>query len=116
MPLRYFKDEEFVCSYSGRCEMDKNFLDELDQLRWLCGFPFKINSGFRDARHPQEAIKAQPGTHAQGIAADIAVANGIERRAIVSNAIEMGFGGIGVAQTFVHVDIRDGKPVIWCYG
>ena len=38
---------------------------------------------------------------------------------IVEEAIKMGFTGIGVANGFVHVDIRnlDGNeaPVMWCY-
>jgi hypothetical protein len=27
----------------------------------------------------------------------------------------MGFSGIGVAKTFIHVDIRDSNPVVWLY-
>ncbi len=27
----------------------------------------------------------------------------------------MGFTGIGIAKTFVHVDSRDSTPVIWTY-
>jgi hypothetical protein len=31
------------------------------------------------------------------------------------NALKLGFNGIGVAKTFVHVDIRETTPVIWAY-
>jgi hypothetical protein len=34
---------------------------------------------------------------------------------IVKNAIELGFTGIGVASSFVHVDTREGDPVMWTY-
>jgi len=27
----------------------------------------------------------------------------------------MGFNGIGVAKTFVHVDTRDSESVVWSY-
>jgi len=27
----------------------------------------------------------------------------------------MGFNGIGVAKTFIHVDLRQTAPVVWCY-
>jgi zinc D-Ala-D-Ala carboxypeptidase len=96
--------------------MDHEFLEKLDELRERVGFPFIITSGYRDATHPAEARKAEPGTgtHCQGIAADIAVSNGFERMNIVHEAIKMGFS-IGVARTFVHVDDRKTTPVMWTY-
>lgn len=113
--MRYFDISEFDCKHTGRNEMDENFLSAIDELRHRCGFPFTITSGFRDATHPAEARKEKPGTHQAGIAADIAVSNGIQRRQIVNKAVEMGFGGIGVAKTFIHVDIRATDPVMWTY-
>ena len=95
--------------------MDDAFLEKLDELREECGFPFVITSGYRDPSHPNEARKEKPGTHSQGIACDIRVNNGVERMNIVHNALKMGFGGIGVARTFVHVDSRDTTPVMWTY-
>jgi len=95
--------------------MDKAFLAKLDKLREECGFPFTITSGYRDPSHPNEARKEKPGTHSQGIAADIAVSNGFERMNIVQNALKLGFGGIGVARTLIHVDTRDTTPVTWTY-
>jgi uncharacterized protein YcbK (DUF882 family) len=96
--------------------MDHEFLVKLDELRERVGFPFIITSGYRDATHPAEARKAEPGTgtHCQGIAADIKVSNGFERMNIVHEAIKMGFS-IGVARTFVHVDDRKTTPVMWTY-
>jgi hypothetical protein len=35
---------------------------------------------------------------------------------IVKKALEMGFSGIGVASSFVHVDMRTTTPVMWTYG
>ena len=35
--------------------------------------------------------------------------------AIIRNACIMGFNGIGVAKTFVHVDTRETTPVAWKY-
>ena len=60
-------------------------------------------------------LKKTPGTHTQGIAADIVVSGGVQRRVLVEKALELGFNGIGVAKTFVHVDIRTTTPVIWTY-
>ena len=83
----------------------------LDELRERCGFPFTITSGYRDPKHSLEAKKEKPGTHSQGIAADIYTVSGAERHIILANAFEMGFGGIGVAKTFIHVDIRIQTPL-----
>lgn len=113
--MKYFKREEFNCTHTNKNEMDETFLARLDELRGECGFPFTITSGYRDPSHPNEAKKEKPGTHSQGIAADIAVSNGFERMNIVQNALRLGFGGIGVARTFVHVDARDTTPVMWTY-
>ena len=113
--FKYFKIEDFNCQETGENEMSRDFIHKLDELREACGFPFQITSGYRSPRHSIEAKKAKPGTHAKGIAADIAVNDGIQRRKLVEEAIRLGFSGIRVAHTFVHVDIRRSEPVIWCY-
>ena len=119
--LDYFTKEEFDCQYSGENEMSDDLLLAVDLLRGKCGFPFVITSGYRSKDHPIEAKKKQEkvGTHAQGIAADIKVTDGTQRYKIVKEAIKMGFTGIGIAGSFVHVDIRDldgnESPVMWTY-
>jgi uncharacterized protein YcbK (DUF882 family) len=119
--LDYFTREEFACQYTGENEISDVLLLKLDLLRARCAFPFVITSGYRSEDHPIERKKKKEkaGTHAQGIAADIKVSNGTQRYTVVEEAIKMGFTGIGVANGFVHVDIRslDGNesPVMWCY-
>jgi len=115
MSYKYFKVEDFDCQETGENRMESEFIERLDELREACGFPFIITSGYRAPSHSIEKRKAKPGTHAQGIAADIRVSGGVQRRIIIEKAIELGFNGIGVAKTFVHVDIREDAPVIWCY-
>jgi len=96
--------------------MNEGFLQKLDLLRDLCGFPFVITSGYRSPEHPVEARKSTPGTHAKGIASDIACSSPERRGAIVKNAIGLGFKGIGVAKDFIHVDTRDSEELImWTY-
>ena len=113
--MRYFKESDFDCQETGNNEMSDEFLWAIDSLRHVCGFPFIITSGYRDPSHSIEARKAKPGTHAQGIAADIKINTGNEAYEIIKHAQSMGFNGIGVAKTFIHVDTRDTMPVIWCY-
>lgn len=115
MKLQYFNLSEFDCKETGENNMDRDFLRRLDELRGKCGFPFNVTSGYRSPEHSVEKRKAKPGQHSKGVAADIAVTDGYSRYIIVKEALAMGFTGIGIAKTFVHVDDRDGTPVIWTY-
>lgn len=113
--MKHFKLEEFKCSHTGECYMLPEFLEKLDNLRELCGFPFIITSGYRDPSHPVEAIKSTPGTHAKGIAADIKITNASQRFTLLNHAFSLGFTGIGVASDFIHLDTRLSHPVVWTY-
>mgnify|MGYP000580046723 FL=1 len=96
--------------------MEQEFLQKLDELRAYCGFPFVITTGYRHSTlHPIESKKDVPGTHAQGIAADIKITNAADRLKLVVAAIGLGFTGIGVASDFIHVDTRGTTPVMWTY-
>jgi len=112
---KYFKIEDFDCQETGENKIDPEFVRKLDELREACGFPFVITSGYRSPKHSIESAKARPGTHSQGIAADIRVNGGAQRHKIIKAAMIMGFNGIGVAKTFVHVDTRDSESVVWSY-
>ena len=114
--LRYFDISEFVCSESNDCYMQDSFLESLDLLRGVCGFPFVVTSGYRNPFHSVEIVKSKPGTHTQGIAADIAVTNSRDRYTLINNAVRYGFKGIGIAKTFIHLDMREtSNPVMWVY-
>lgn len=116
MSLKFFTREEFDCQVSGTNNMEQEFLEKLDKLRASCGFPFVITSGYRHPTlHPIEKKKDVPGTHAQGIAADIKITNAADRLKVVTAAIGLGFTGIGVSSDFIHVDTRGSTPVMWTY-
>jgi uncharacterized protein YcbK (DUF882 family) len=112
---KYFKREEFTCKETGENLITKDFILQLDKLREACGFPFVIKSGYRSPRHSVEAKKDKPGTHAQGIAADIKVNNGAEAYIVMREAFKLGFSGIALGKGFVHVDTRPGAKVSWTY-
>lgn len=113
--MKNFTLSEFNCKETGENKMNPKFLEMIDKLRERCGFPFVVESGFRSAKHSIEVKKKSPGTHSKGIAADIRVVGGYQRYKIVSEAINMGFSGIGVDENFIHVDIREDTPVVWSY-
>ena len=113
--MKYFKLSEFNCTHTGENRMEPEFLEKLDNLRDYCGFPFVITSGYRNPSHPLEAVKEIPGTHAQGIAADIKMTNSAHRYSLIKAALDHGFTGIGIAGTFIHLDTRGTAPVVWTY-
>ena len=113
--MKYFKLSEFDCKETGENNMQPEFLKKIDELREACGFPFVVNSGYRSPRHSIEAKKSKPGTHAQGIAADIRVQGGHQAYVLQKNAYALGFTGIALGNGFVHVDLRNTTPVSWRY-
>lgn len=113
--FEYFDRNEFKCSHTGTNKIQDDFIHKLDALRDECGFPFVINSGYRHATHPIEAKKKTPGMHNKGIAADIKIKDGVQRRKLIEAALKLGFNGIGIANSFIHVDTRDDTPVMWLY-
>lgn len=116
-PYRFFTRAEMACKHTGRCVMDPTFMRKLETLRQQFGKPMIVTSGFRDPSHPEEAKKAEPGTHSQGIAVDIAV-RGADAVVLLTLALSLGFTGVGVSQKgtsrFLHLDTR-AEPMIWSY-
>ena len=116
MNLKHFDPSEFNCQVTGTNNMEKDFLKKLDELREACGFPFTITSGYRHpTEHPIEAKKDVPKCSGPPIAADIIITNAVFRLKIVEEALRLGFAGIGIADTFVHMDTRGTTPVMWTY-
>ena len=113
--FKYFELSEFDCQETGKNKMSHPFLHRLDELRERCGFPFTITSGYRSSTHSAEVKKTTVGQHVLGVAADIAVKDGNQKYLVIKYAMELGFKGVGVAKTFIHVDDRRGVPVVWSY-
>tara|TARA_R110001592_G_scaffold52851_3_gene162173 strand:+ start:384 stop:707 length:324 start_codon:yes stop_codon:yes gene_type:complete len=105
---KYFKEIEE--------NMDKNFLDALDEARGVAGIPFIINSAYRSPEHPL-SIKNPTSSHIKGLAVDIRITSSRERFIILDALITVGFTRFGIADTFIHVDLDLDKAqgVIWTY-
>lgn len=104
-----FKLKEFQCKDGSKLvKIDSQLLNKLQQLRDIIGKPIIINSGFRTPEHNKRVRGAENSFHLQGKAADIQV-NGITPKQLAKYAEKVGFNGIGVYKTFIHVDVRDYK-------
>lgn len=122
----YFYANEFECkcSYSS-CRDQKISVDlvaKLTKIRAELGSPIIVTSGFRCQEKQKELINrgyeaAPVGTsqHEQGKAADITPLDKTKLVELKNLAAEH-FMALGLANTFVHVDMRNDKIRRWKYG
>ena len=105
---KYFKEIEE--------NMNKDFLFVLDEAREFAGIPFIINSAYRSPNHPL-SVKNPSSSHIKGLAVDIKANDNATRFKIVEALISVGFTRIGIADTFIHVDLDFDKRqnIIWTY-
>ena len=96
--------------------MDVNFLAKLDEAREYAGIPFIINSAYRSPDHPL-SIKNPTSSHIKGLAVDIKADNSRKRGIILDALRVVGFNRIGIAKTFIHVDldVEKSQNVTWLY-
>jgi len=105
---KYFKQiEDNMCT---------DFLAKLDEAREYAGIPFKINSAYRSPEHPL-SIKNPSSSHIKGLAVDISVNDSRTRFVVLNALMHVGLTRIGIADTFIHVDMDCDKSqsVIWTY-
>lgn len=112
-----FKLSELQCPCSA-CDggsPSPAFVEKLQALRDLSGLPLVIDSAVRCAEH-NAAVGGKPDSqHLFGRAADVHFRNGDEMFKILQTAFRVGFQGIGVAKSYIHVDVRSTGEVGWTY-
>lgn len=118
-----FPESEMRCKHTGKCNMQPEFMDILQDIRNEFRKPMKVSSGFRDTSHPIEAKKEIPGEHTLGTCADIAV-SGADAVVLLKIALRFGITRIGINQKgpvhgrFLHLGIGGDdlpNPAIWSY-
>ena len=124
MKFKNFSYDEFdspMQEGSGQL-MSNELIKMLDAARDLAGVPFKITSGYRVEADIERLRKAgykvsSNSSHLKGLAADIACTNSSDRFNMLDALLKVGFNRIGIANTFIHVDIDPDKPpfAIWTY-
>ena len=117
--MKYFNYEEFDSpdiQGSGQL-MDPELLDMIDKAREIYGKPIRVTSGYRTEDHNRKVGGVDSSSHLKGLAIDVACVRSNDRFEMLTALIEVGFNRIGVAGTFIHVDIDKGKSqnVIWTY-
>lgn len=129
--MKYFNLNEFDSPDfpNSGVNMDKDFLERLEQAREIANTPFRITSGFRTQNYLQDLLDrgykaSKNSSHLVGKAADIAAVDSSARFIIVDALLKAGFNRIGIDgnKNFIHVD-SDGTDmggtktpnVIWTY-
>lgn len=113
----HFTDSELACKCCGRNLCRPSLILALEALRRELGNnPIIILSGYRcEAHNAATPNAAKNSQHVTGSAADIRVP-GLTPIAVMTAADRIGFVGMGIANNFVHVDVRDGfSQVRWAY-
>ena len=116
----YFWTTEFDSpDEPGSGEMiNPTFVAKLDSIRDDVGFPIRINSGVRTEYHNESVGGVSNSAHTAPCycAADIRVRSRAERDSIIASAKRHGITRIGIARSFVHLDIDTTKPdAVWYY-
>ena len=113
----HFKRSELVCKCGCDIEqMDGDFMELLERMRRQLHRPLYISSGFRCHQHNDRSGGVKNSYHTQGRAVDLLYEGSQERYQIVGMAITLGFSGVGIDKSFIHVDNRKASPKkLWLY-
>lgn len=106
-----FKVSEFKCNDgSDTVLISDKLVDLLQKIRDHFGVAVTINSGYRTSTYNKKVGGATNSQHVKGTAADI-VAKGVDPLTVAQYAeyLMPNSGGIGVYQTFTHVDVRTSR-------
>ena len=107
----HFRVREFACrDGADLVKIDTDLVELLERIRTAACGAVTVNSGYRTASYNQKVGGARASQHLLGRAADIQVSGASPL--LVGQIAEYylgGHGGIGVYQTFTHVDTRTAR-------
>ena len=107
----HFRVREFACrDGTDLVKIDTALVELLERIRAAAGGAVTVSSGYRTVSYNQKVGGARASQHLLGRAADIQVRGASPL--LVGQIAEYylgGHGGIGVYQTFTHVDTRTAR-------
>ena len=114
-----FSLEEFKCSCCGLVDINSDLLDLLQTAREVVG-PLQITSAYRCPEHNNNVSSTGlSGPHTTGKSVDIHVSNSQHRKKLIDYFTSK-VTGLGIAKTFIHIDILTSdevphRPNCWIY-
>ncbi len=105
----HFTVDEFRCKCCGKIHMNEDFIIKLCKIRKELGLPITLSSAYRCPEHPEEAKKkgAYWQGHVEGRAIDVKYQAKSYRAKLIRIAYRHGMKGIGISNSFVHLDDRN---------
>lgn len=110
-----FVPSEICCKGTKTVFVEIEAMDKLQKFRELVDYPFIINSAYRTPAYNQKIGGSLGSQHVYGRAFDVSL-RGIKKYKIedlAKLARITGFTGIGLYDTFIHVDNRPSGPAEW---
>ncbi len=111
-----FREAEFACPCCGKYTHNVRLIMSLEKLRRLCGHrPVRVNSGTRCAEWNKAVGGASGSKHLTGEAADVVVQGIVPEHVafLCKEVVAFDHGGIGIYDTFTHLDCRHSGPARW---
>lgn len=113
----HFSKSEFACKCG--CGLDNINIDlviSLEKFRLDVQRPVEITSGVRCRYHNKSIKSSSTSSHIIGLAADIRCSDSKERFRLLNHIFKY-FSRVGIADSFIHVDIDNNKPqeLVWVY-
>jgi len=115
-PFEFFSVSEIKCKCGcGGIVIDPSFLSVMNSIRSDFNRPIIINRWYSCTAH--DKMLGGKGNHPTGLAADVRCLHSWTRQQLVSLAGKYGIERIGVASTFLHLDMVTGAPSprMWLY-
>jgi len=110
-----FNMREFECTHPEHrhVRIDEALVDKLQRLRDELGRPMIINSAYRCPQRNAQVGGATKSQHLYGRAVDISLHNqNLTGSEIAELAVDIGFKGIGLYNSFIHLDTRISPQVV----
>lgn len=102
---RFFCLDEFECPCCHRVMLHLVLLRKLSALRQAIGRPLIITSGYRCKQYNRKVHGVKTSYHLFGLAVDVTVPS-MNMSNLLKYAKNIMFGGIGIYDNFLHLDIR----------
>jgi zinc D-Ala-D-Ala carboxypeptidase len=115
---RNFSEAEFDCKCGcGLKDISVKLVEDLQITRSEYGCPMTVTSGIRCPTWNKASGGSKNSSHLTGLAVDIAMDDAVLRHRLIRTILEMGWMRIGIAKSFIHLDIdyKKTNPVIWTY-
>ncbi|MBA7554503.1 hypothetical protein ES705_47124 [subsurface metagenome] len=107
----FFYLNEFECHCCNCVKLHLILLKKLSALRQAIQRPLIINSGYRCKLYNAKIDGVPTSYHLFGLAADVTVSS-MKMEDLLKYAQNIRFGGIGIYDNFLHLDIRP-VPEFW---